>query len=89
MTFRSVLNIFWLAMLGLAVGFWVRRRWESLCALGVFGAAMAILPAWVGLLATPAREVLGGIAGIGVGVVLARLTVGNAWADEGVASKPH
>ena len=72
---RSALNVFWLALLGFPVGFWARRRWESLCALAVFAAAVVVLPAWVGLLITPAQQVLGGIAGVGLGVVLARVTV--------------
>jgi hypothetical protein len=76
---QSALNILWLGMLGFPVGFWARRRWESLCALSVLAATIVVLPAWVGLLPTPALQVLGGIAGTGLGVVLARA----------VAREPH
>ena len=71
---ESALNVLWLAMLGFPVGFWARRRWESLCALFGFAAALVVLPPWVGLL-TPAYSLLGGIAGIGLGLVLARVMV--------------
>ena len=89
MLLQSALNIFWLGMLGFPVGFWARRRWESLCALSVLAATIVVLPAWVGLLPTPALHVLGGIAGIGLGVVLARVVVVNPEAGRGVARKPH
>jgi hypothetical protein len=85
---RSALNIFWLGMLGFPVGFWARRRWESLCALSVFATTIVALPAWVGLLDTPAHHVLGGIAGVGLGVVLARVMIVSPQADRGVARKP-
>jgi VanZ like family len=74
---QSGLNIFWLGMLAFPVGFWARRRWESLCALAVLAASVVVLPGWVGLLPTPAHQVLGGIAGFGVGAVLARVMVVN------------
>ena len=86
---RSALNIAWLGMLGFLVGFWTRRRWESLCALSVFAATLIVVPAWVGLLRTPAHHVLGGIAGIALGVVLARVLVVNTQAGRGVARNPH
>jgi hypothetical protein len=72
---HSALSIFWLGMLGFPVGFWARRRWESLCALVVFAATIVAVPTWVGLLDTPARQVLGGIVGIGLGIALARVIV--------------
>ncbi len=72
---QSALPIFWLGLLGFPVGFWARRRWESLCALSVFAATIVALPAWVGLLDTPWHQVLGGIAGIGLGIALARAMV--------------
>ena len=74
---RSALNIVWLAMLAFPVGFWARRRWESLGALAVLVAAIVVVPPWVGLLDTPAHQALGGIAGIGLGIALARVTVVN------------
>jgi hypothetical protein len=75
---RAALNILWLAMLGFPVGFWARRRWESLCALFLFAVAVVVVPALVGLLDTPLQQVLGGLAGIGLGVMLARATVVNS-----------
>lgn len=78
---HAALSIFWLGMLGFPVGFWARRRWESLCALCVFVATIVVLPARVGLLDTPAPQVLGGIAGIGLGILLARVVVGNSQAE--------
>jgi hypothetical protein len=86
---QSALSIFWLGMLGFPVGFWARRRWESLCALSVFAATVVVLPPLVGLLPTPALQLLGGIAGVGLGVVLARVMVVGTQADPGVAGKPH
>ena len=86
---QSALSMFWLGMLGFLVGFWSRRRWESLCAMSVYAATLVVLPAWVGLLPTPALHVLGAIAGIGLGVVLARVMVVNPRARRGVAHKPH
>ena len=86
---QSALNVFWLAILGFPVGFWGRRRWESLCALSVLAATILALPAWVGLLDTPADQVLGGIAGIGLGIGLARVLVVNPQPGRGVARKPH
>ncbi len=86
---RSALNVFWLAMLGFPVGFWARRRWESLCALLVFASTIVVVPAWIGLLPTPASHLLGGIVGMGLGVVLARVMVVNTQAGRGVAPEPH
>ena len=86
---HSGLKLFWLALLGFPVGFWARRRWESLCALSMFAASIVVLPAWVGLLPTPAHQVLGGIAGIGLGVALARATDVSPHADRGVAPGPQ
>lgn len=74
---HSALSIFWLGMLGFPVGFWARRRWESLCALVVLAATIIAVPIWVGLLETPARQVLGGVVGIGLGIALARVIVVN------------
>jgi hypothetical protein len=37
--------------------------------------SIVVVPAWVGLVTTPAGEALGAIAGIGLGAVLARATV--------------
>ncbi len=86
---KSALSIVWLVMLAVPVGFWARRRWESLCALSVFAAAIVVLPAWVGLLPTPGHHVLGAIAGIGLGIVLARGLVVNSGAGRAVAREPH
>jgi hypothetical protein len=86
---QSALNIVWLGTLGFLVGFWARRRWESLCALSVFAVTIVLLPPWVGLLDTPAHHVLGGIAGIGLGVVLARVLVVDQQHGRGVARQPH
>jgi hypothetical protein len=72
---RTASNVVWLGMLGLAVGFWARRRWESLCAIALLTLSIVVVPAWVGLVTTPAGEALGAIAGIGLGAVLARATV--------------
>jgi hypothetical protein len=86
---QSALNILWLGMLGFLVGFWARRRWESLCALSVFAATIVVLPAWVGLLPTPAHETLGALGGIGLGVALARVMVVNPQAGRSVAHEPQ
>ena len=89
MWLEPALNLFWLGMLGFPVGFWARRRWESVCALSVLAGALVLLSPWVGLLPTPAYHLLGGIAGICLGVVLARAIVVNAPPGRGVARKPH
>lgn len=75
---RSALSIFWLGMLGFPVGFWARRRWESLCALAIFAVTIVVLPAWVGLVHSGAPQVFGATAGVGLGMVLGQLTVINA-----------
>ena len=87
--FRSAMSMVWLAMLALPVGFWARRRWESLCALSILTATMVVLPSWVGLLPTPALQLLGGIAGAGLGMMLARVLVTDSHAGRAVARKPH
>jgi hypothetical protein len=86
---QSALSIFWLGMLGFPVGFWARRRWESLCAVSVLAATIVAFPPRIGLLNTPAHQVLGGIAGIGVGILLARVMVVDTQSGRGVARKPH
>lgn len=86
---ESALSILWLGILGFPVGFWARRRWESLCALSVFAAALVVVPSWVGLLPTPAHYVLSGIAAVALGVVSARVMVASTEHFPGVARKPH
>jgi hypothetical protein len=75
---QTASNMLWLGILGLAVGFWARRRWESLCAVSILAVSIVVVPACVGLMSTPAHEALAAIAGVGLGAVLARATVINS-----------
>lgn len=68
---RSSLNALWLAILGAAVGFWFRMRWESFAALAVFAAAIAVVPRYVGLLPTPMAQLFGAFTGLALGVLMA------------------
>lgn len=70
---KALANAGWLALLALPLGVWLRRRPESLAALAVAAAALAILPVHAGLLPTPPLQWLGAAAGISAGLVLRRL----------------
>jgi hypothetical protein len=76
--FTSVLSLLWMAALGLPVGFWARRRWESVAGIIVFGLTVIVLPIAFGLLATPPAQVVAGAVGIGLGALVARLVVLSA-----------
>jgi hypothetical protein len=58
------------AVLGLPVGFWGRRRWETLLALGLVFGALGALPAAFDLEPTTAVEVVGVLLGFGLGGAL-------------------
>jgi hypothetical protein len=66
---HSTLGAAWLAALVFPTGFWARAGGPGLASLAICLAAVLIVPASVGLLATPAIEWLGALAGLLAGLV--------------------
>jgi hypothetical protein len=64
---KRFLNAAWLLALVLPLGFWTRRRWESVAGVAVATAALLLLPARVGLIPTPAFEWAGALTGLMLG----------------------
>ncbi|MBD0318842.1 MAG: VanZ family protein, partial [Gemmatimonadetes bacterium] len=75
---KALANAGWLALLALPLGLWLRRRPESLAGFATMAAALALLPAYAGLLATPPLEWLGAGAGLAAGLALHRLLAPRA-----------
>jgi hypothetical protein len=67
---QQVLDALWMALLMMPLGFWTRKRWESMVPLGIAFAALAVVPATSGLLAPPAGEWVGALLGLGAGIAL-------------------
>ena len=75
--FQSTLSFLWLMLLGLPIGFWARRRWESYLAVALFAGSLTVLPPLVGLLFTPPHHLASGLVGVGIGAALARLVASH------------
>jgi hypothetical protein len=61
---QALLDLAWSALLLIPLGLVARRRWETLLAVAVAVAGLALVPAAVGLLPTGARGYLGGLLGM-------------------------
>jgi hypothetical protein len=72
---QALLQAGWIALLAVPVGFWARRRVETVIALVALGAGLVAIPRLVGLLATPPIQIvaaaLGAVLGGGIRRVLA------------------
>lgn len=73
----GVLQVVWMAMLAAPVGFWLRRRPESLVSLLLLAAGVIVVPRATGLLPTPALELLGVTTGLLLGIALSALANGR------------
>lgn len=69
---ETFLGCCWIAALIVPLGYWTRRRWESLVGIGLAVWGLALLPAIVGLMPTRPSEALGAVAGLLVGSQLGR-----------------
>lgn len=67
---HTLLGAMWIGGLALPVGLWTRRRIESVAAIALFAAAVALLPSLVALLRTPSNEWSGAALGWGAGLAL-------------------
>jgi len=67
---QHLLDLGWVAGLLTPVGLWLRRRAESVLALGLVVGSLWFLPSLVGLNATALREWIGAACGLVIGIVL-------------------
>lgn len=67
---HDLLDAGWVAGLLLPVGLWIRRRPESMVALGLVLSSLAVLPQHAGLNPTPMREWIGAGCGLLIGAAL-------------------
>ncbi len=73
---QELLSAGWVGGIVLLVGFWARRRWETVLAALVLIATLALVPRALGLSPTPTMQWLGAAAGTGLGWCL-RVLVGR------------
>jgi hypothetical protein len=69
---HAVLNVLWMAALLFPVGFWLRRRWESLLGLLVLAAGI-VLPCTIGSSSVSCAEIGAAIVGILAGWACAQV----------------
>ncbi len=67
---KGALDLAWLAVLVLPVGFWMRRTWESAVATAVVALALLLVPRTTVLLPSSFVELLGVATGWGAGMYL-------------------
>ena len=73
---QRLLGAGWVAGLVVPIGFWARKRWETVVGGSLLFITLALLPPLVGLLPTPGAQWLGaGVGGL-IGYGLQRLTAG-------------
>jgi len=73
---QRLLGAAWVAGLVVPIGFWARKRWETVVGGSLLFITLALLPPLVGLLPTPGAQWLGaGVGGL-IGYGLQRLTAG-------------
>jgi hypothetical protein len=80
---RLLLTMCWAGALALPLGFLVRPRWESIVAVLIAGAALALVPSALDLLSTSPLEWLGANLGLTGGAVAARLAGRRPARDSG------
>jgi len=73
---QRLLGAGWVAGLVVPIGFWARKRWQTVVGGSLLFITLALLPPLVGLLPTPGAQWLGaGVGGL-IGYGLQRLTAG-------------
>jgi len=70
---RAALNVLWMTVLVVPMGFWLRANTASLTAVGALFTAALLVPRATGLLPTPVLEFVGLLLGLGAGYGLHRL----------------
>ena len=78
---HTLLGAMWVGGLALPIGLWTRRRFESVVAVALFGAALALVPPLVALLGTPAVQWSGAALGWGAGLALQSLLRRGGWSS--------
>ncbi len=64
----QLVSVLWVVALAVPIGFWARRRWESVAAVTAVVLAFILIPPALGLVTTPAGQWVGLAAGLVIGV---------------------